>query len=469
MPEKSRGRANVGLCGAVFGVALLLCTTGVRSAPRNEWKAGVAAAVITPEGPMFLSGYGSRREATGKRHDIWVKALALQDARGRRGVLVTSDLVGISKQMYEALVSACRRRFGLTRADLMLTYTHNHCAPVTTNVLPDYYPLQPGEWERVDRYSRLLESKILDTIDAALRDLRPAQLSTSEDLTPFAVNRRNNVEAQVPAVRARGETLKGPSDHSVPVLAVRSTEGKLLAVSFGYACHPTTLGDLQWCGDYPGYAQIAIEAAHPGARALFWTGCGGDQNPLPRRTPELCEKYGRMLADAVERALRSNASPVTPRLRTAMEVIRLDHERRPTEEELRADTTSTNSVRARWAKRMLALPDRDASQPRHTEYGVQAWRLGDRQLLLALGGEAVVDYSLRFKQEYGPSTWVAGYAHDMVGYVPSRRVWREGGYEAEFIYEYGWLAYRWTEDTEDRIAAAVRRLAKRVGIPANRQ
>ena len=35
-------------------------------------------------------------------------------------------------------------------------------------------------------------------------------------------------------------------------------------------------------------------------------------------------------------------------------------------------------------------------------YPVHAWRLGDELLFIGLGGEAVVDYALRFKKEFGP-------------------------------------------------------------------
>jgi len=51
----------------------------------GDWKAGVASAKITPEQPLWLSGYGSRdRPSEGTRVDLWVKALALEDARGQR-------------------------------------------------------------------------------------------------------------------------------------------------------------------------------------------------------------------------------------------------------------------------------------------------------------------------------------------------------------------------------------------------
>jgi hypothetical protein len=452
---KARGAGLALLAGAM----LLFTPTfaGPKAPAAATWKAGVARAPITPEGPFWLAGYGSRRAAEGKRHDLWVKALALVDRRGRRAVLVTSDLVGLSSEMVDRVARECERRYGLEREQLLLTYSHNHCAPVTSDVLPDYYPLEPEEWRRVAEYSRWLEARVVDVVGEALGRLAPATLAAGEGEAAFAVNRRNNREAEVPDLLAKGTPLRGPVDHSVPVLAVRDAAGGLLAVVFGYACHPTTLSDLQWCGDYPGYAQLELEQRHPGAAALFWTGCGGDQNPLPRRSVELCAKYGEQLAAAVEATLRQPLRPLAPELAAAFTTVRLDFDRRPTREELESDTRSANSVRARWAARMMRLLAEGHSFPDQVAYGVQAWELGD-QRWIALGGEAVVDYALRFKREYGARTWVSGYAHAMVGYIPSRRVWDEGGYEAEFIYEYGWLAYRWTRDTEDRIAAAVARL-----------
>ena len=87
--------------------------------------------------------------------------------------------------------------------------------------------------------------------------------------------------------------------------------GKLRAVVFGYACHNTTLSFYQWCGDYAGFAQAYLQEKHPEALALFWIGCGADANPLPRNKLELCEKYGRELAEAVERVLNGRLTPIS--------------------------------------------------------------------------------------------------------------------------------------------------------------
>src|SRR5690606_11772138 len=121
-----------------------------------------------------------------------------------------------------------------------------------------------------------------------------------------------NREADVPNLLASGATLVGPVDHSVPVLTVSRLDGKLEAILFGYACHPTTLSFTTWCGDYPGFAQIELEENHPGATAMFVNTCGNDQNPIPRRSVELCQKYGHQLAQGVEQALKQPLKTVAP-------------------------------------------------------------------------------------------------------------------------------------------------------------
>ncbi len=64
--------------------------------------------------------------------------------------------------------------------------------------------------------------------------------------------------------------------------------------------------------------------------------------------------------------------------------------------------------------------------------------------LVALSGEVVVDYAIRLQKELGGegrTLWVAAYANDVVGYIPSVRVLKEGGYEAgESFYGSTWPA-----------------------------
>ena len=445
---------------------LAICLGGLGSSAQaavKGWKAGVAKAVITPKTKVWLAGYGSKRSPTAKLHDLWMKALALEDANGRRAVMITSDFQGVPKVMSDPVFEQLRKKFGLERHQVMFTFSHNHCGPRLGDDLVDYYPVEAAQVELVNEYTELMKVKTVAMVGEALAKLAPASLKIGEGHTTFAVNRRNNREADVPSLLAKGEPLVGPVDHSVPVMTVTRPDGSLEAVLFGYACHPTTLSFTKWCGDYPGFAQLELEKSHPGATAMFVNTCGGDQNPLPRRKVELCQKYGHMLAVAVEQAMKRPLKTVSPGLRSAFEYIQLPYLKAVTRKDLNVALKSTNRIRKRWAARLLKKLDAGEKFPKSYPYPIHAWRLGKEMLVIGMGAETVVDYALRFKREFGPGTWVCGYADDMISYIPSRRVWEEGGYEGgSNLYEYGRPAYRWAGDMEDRIAASVHKLVKQV-------
>lgn len=428
----------------------------------SRWKAGVARSVITPQKPIWLAGYAGRdHPAEGKLHDLWVKALALEDAQGHRAVLVTSDLCGMPQCMFERICQTMKHKHGMERSQIRLTYSHNHCAPVVRGELECYYPLDETQKAFIEEYSQWLEREILATMEGALSEMKPAKLFAGEGGCTFAVNRRNNSELEVPQILARGEKPKGPVDHSVPVLVVRGEDGNLVAIVFAYACHNTTLNFYQWCGDYAGFAQMELEATYPQAVAMFVAGCGGDQNPIPRRSVELCQKYGRMLADAVREVLKRPMRPLASDFKGAFAFVNLDYERVATRADLGQASQSEIPHRRRWAEMMLKMLNEGVKFPTSYPYAIQVWKIGD-QIWIALGGEALVDYALRFKREFGERVWVSSYAHDLTGYIPSRRNMEEGGYEVNCLWEYGHPAERWAYDVEERIAEAVARLVQEV-------
>ena len=468
MPQSHTRRdflqAAIGMLGVAGLVPDQASAVGANTHVRSEtWKAGVSRAVITPETSVWLAGYGTKRAPDGKLHDLWMKALALEDQKGKRAVLITSDFQGVPKMMSDRVFRQLNEKFQLERSQIMFTFSHNHSGPRLGDDLVDYYPVDAEQEKLVEEYTDLMVLRTVELVGDALSKLAPARLQFGDGKATFAVNRRNNREADVPDLVAKGVPLVGPVDHTVPVMTVTRPDGKLEAVLFGYACHPTTLSFMTWCGDYPGFAQVELEANHPGTTAMFVNTCGGDQNPLPRRTVELCEKYGHMLAVAVEEVLVKPLKPVSAGLKTAFELIDLPYLNLVSREELTTLLIDGNALKARWAKRLLAKLDAGETFPGVYPYPIHAWQLGSEMLMIGMGAETVVDYALRFKAEFGDGTWVLGYADDMISYIPSRRVWEEGGYEGgSNLYEYGRPAFRWAGDIEERISASVQNLVKQV-------
>ena len=456
----------------VLGV-VLWSTTGVPKAcaapsAAQTWKAGVGRTVITPEQPLWMAGYASRNHpAVGTLHALWVKALALEDADGHRAVLVTTDLLGLPKGISDHVRARLEEAYHLQRDQVMLTSSHTHSGPVLQNALSDIYPLGEERKAKIDHYSRVLERRIVATVGEALGNLAPAQLFAGMGIARFAVNRRNNDAAEVTSVTDRA--LEGPTLNSVPVLKVERPGGQLLAVAFGYACHNTVLSGYKWSGDYAGFAQLALEKRHPGATALFFAGAGADQNPLPRRSVALAWQYGQELAVAVERVLKEPMRTLAPQLTTSYSEIDLALTEPPTREELRAIAEERSGFHRRWALRLLRKLDRDAPLRREYPYPIQAWQLGE-QTLVALGGEVVVDYAFRLKRLFGEDLFVIAYANDVMAYIPSARVLREGGYEAVTSQRVYGLPSTWAASIEGRIIQEVRRLiTEELGIPLPQQ
>lgn len=443
-------------------LALFISSVFIVSSAAAAWQVGVAKVDITPTEPVPLAGYGGKtRLPVRVLHPIWIKALALRDDSGATSVLVTADLVGLSTKMAEVISKRALDKHRITRERLILNYSHNHSCPVTADVLWLYYELSDEEKAARDRYTARLYDQYEEVIGKAIANLAPADLTFEQGLAGFAVNRRRS--------RPGGRGLGGQVDHDVPVLAA-TAGGQLKAVVFGYSCHTTAMSGLTISGDYAGYAQLDLEKSYPGAVAMFVQNCGGDANPLPRvmqsndtAAVSLTESYGRILAEAVRQVVVGKMIPLTGPLRAAMGEMELFFQEGPALEELQQRLPKLTGMPKRETEHWIREYETKGKPADRVPYPIQVWRFGPELTFVALTGETVVDYSLRFKAAYGwDATWVAGYNNDLLSYVPSLRVLKEGGYEGTTgVYEYGHRApYR--EDVEERIATKVDELMKQV-------
>ena len=426
-------------------------------------RAGVARVDITPRGPIWMSGYASRNHPSeGVRQNLWARALVIEAAPGGRVAIVTTDLVGLPAEVTTEVAARARRQFGIERARLLLNSSHTHTGPVVWPALAAMFDGPPAEEAKLRDYAARLVDDLVSVIGKAIADLSPAEVAYGFGEVGFAINRREPTATGVKI----GVNPSGPGDHEVPILRVSGPGGRVRAILFAYACHNTTLGGdfYQLSGDYAGFAEARLESDYPGATALFMELCGGDQNPNPRNTLVLAEQHGEALAGEVRRVLAGSLSAVRGPLRVAYVVTSLPfapRQRAEYEADLK-DPKASGSLVRRARKTIDAI---DSGHPvRDVSYPVQAIRFGRDLTLLALGGEVVVDYDLRAKREYpGEPLMVAGYSNAVMGYIPSERILREGGYEAVDNLIYYGQPGPFAPGVEARVFDAIHQAMKKVG------
>ena len=437
-----------------FSLMILILTCSIFTV-NAAYQAGIAKTVITPQEPLWMAGYAARNHpAEGTEHDLFAKALTLKDEQSEVLTIVTLDLLGVTAEMTRAISQRIETEIGLPASNLMLTSSHTHSGPVIRKNLDDMYDLPDEQTTLIAAYTNDLIEKIIQVILDSHQNLQPVSLSYGTGEAAFAINRR---EYTLQGVRI-GLNPIGPVDHDVPVLSIKNEAKKVIGVLFGYACHNTTLDYYQYCGDYAGYAQLEIERLYPEATAMFWSGCGGDINPNPRREVDHAKSHGRELAVAVAKVLNSPLKQLNGPFKASASTVDLTLTPAPTKQQLEEQRSDSNKYIQRRAQSLLQTLTKKGSIPETYPYPIQVWKLVELTWI-SLAGEVVIDYALLFKHEYGPeTTWVIAYANDVFAYIPSLRILREGGYESDTSMIYYGLHGPWAETVEQSVVDEVDRL-----------
>lgn len=421
------------------------------------YRLGTAVRDITPPIGYRLQGHEARTGLADRVHDpLSLKVISIGDGRRRVGV-VTTDLLGLSPELAAAIKQDAHREVGLTPEQVLLTAAHVHTGPfvcVTTSAEERLLP--PG-------YLDDLRRKTVEALREAIEREAPVTLHWGRGEVDIGViNRR----LQTPYGVEMRPNPDGPVDLEVLTLSARSPDGRLRAVLFNYACHPTTIATdiAQVSADFPGAAQRVLEARHPGAVALFVNGCCGDVRPnlvaagqFRGGTFEEADHMGWLLAEAVsaslDRAVPVAEGAVAGRLETvalplAAEWLpdtpeRLDKAAahyllRPKRDEAVSGawhTPSDEPAVAEWKAEMAARLKRGELPPASVPMDVQVLAVGEVRLV-GLAGEVMVEIGRRIKTSLGPRSLVGSCANGVRGYVATAEALAAGGYEAKsFLYE----------------------------------
>lgn len=461
---------QLGLLG-IFGV--LLPSLG---RAQEAWQVGVAKTEITPQGAVRLSGYGSRTKPTDVcRTGLFARCVAVASGGTGSGtnsespdihLLVSVDTIGLPAELSKEICDAIEDQHQIGRSKVVLSSTHTHCAPDLVSELSNIFSesLSDAEREAGLRYRAQLKNGVLDCVGKAIRSMAPATLSYARGEVDFAVNRRvlNNNRWSGFGVQSDGVV-----DHSVPLIAIRGSDGKVRGMIFNYACHCTSINpDVNEVNyDWAGYACAELEEQYSDAVAVCTIGCGADQNPNPRGETEMAMAHGEKLAKEINRLLDSEMRALQGEIEAKFDYAALSFDL-PTIEEVRADLTNNTPQVRRRAEYLNEVYKRDGRLPATYPVPIQAWKLGDDLTMVFLGGEVVVDYGLRLRRELDDDElWVTAYANGVMGYLCSERMRIEGGYEYDYSAVYYNLPGPWAGGTEDFFVDRVKTLVLSKGRP----
>ena len=207
------------LIAFVFSILFLPALALLGADEPDQFKAGAASVAITPDEPMWMAGYAARlKPSDGKTHDLYAKALAIEDADGTRLVIITTDLISIPRPIRDWLEKAAGEKFDLPPEGLLLNCSHTHCGPELRTSESSFVGLDPDRAKQAKAYVDGLQQQLLDLVGAAIGDLGPSTLSYQHARAAFAMNRRT----PNPKGFSNFPNPDGPVDHDVPVFASRN-------------------------------------------------------------------------------------------------------------------------------------------------------------------------------------------------------------------------------------------------------
>lgn len=408
--------------------------------------AGVAVCDVTPNGPIWMSGFAARTGPSAGTHDgLTVRALVVEHT-----AIVTVDVVGLHEDFCARVRDASRP----TVDHVVLHATHTHSGPSSV----------PG------RLGGVVDAAWLEQLEAACTDAITRAAARRE---PVTITAGYGADPDVARNRRRPD---GPVDRSLPLVRFEREDGSALALLVSYACHPVVLSSENrlLSADYPGVVRERLEAA-TGATALFATSCAGDLNtghPVDNRsddaehsprTFEQCELIGGVIADAALQAvLQGKDTEVTARSGTVslpLEVsprAQLSHDAARWAESARTclpEARPLYEIWERWARSMA----QDAPGARLRDWmarvSVLTW---GPAVIVTLPGEPFCSASQAIRDQVTALTGaravlVLGYCDGSPGYLPTRQEYSWGGYEVEEAHRYYGMPGPFTAGSLERL------------------
>jgi putative membrane-bound dehydrogenase-like protein len=410
---------------------------------RAEFRAGAFAVDIGPqEFPVRVNAMFTERSADKVADPLAAKALALDDGT-TRVILCVVDTCMIPRDLIDRAKSEASKVTGVPIEKMLVSSTHSHSAPSAMGCLGSRS--DPG-------YVRYLPGRITAALVGAIERLAPARIGWAQADDPeHTFNRRwirrpdrmlndpfgvQNVRANMHPGHESADVTgpSGPVDPQLSVVAVKSPDGKPLAVFANYSMH--YYGSPLLSSDY--YGEFGREIAtmlggDAGFVGIMSQGTSGDLMWMDYSAPrhEVGYKaYAHAMAERVRELIQGIKWKAEAPLKMAERTLQLAY-RVPDEKRLawaRDLAAKFGDGLPETQPEIYALEAIQLHERQRTELKLQALRIGDLGVT-AIPNEVFAITGLKLKRQSPlPQTMNVELANGAEGYIPPPEQHVLGGY-----------------------------------------
>ncbi len=415
---------------------------------------GAAREIITPKIGTNLYGYAPDVISTEVHDDLTLSAIAFGDGE-RTLIIVSVDLAELNTDLVTEMRAACADACGTALSDVIITTTHNHCAPNLSGL---------SGWGDIDRdYCAVFLPALLRAVRAAVARMADAEIGVATGKSAVGINRRETAQ--------NGETVLGQDpqglyDDRMTVIRIREREtGVGIVDLIHYGCHGTACGcSTIITRDWPGGMIDGMEA-HTGTLTVFVNGAIGDVGPRLSNggtTGDITyvESLGAIAAADAVRIADTVTEYRTSTLKKFIGTVHLPHIAPPSLDDVRREKEALGAPEKLVNCEGLHyqhLCDLEAwhmdegreDVPRAFKFDMPIFAIGDI-LMLPYPYEIFSDTSIRLRG-------LSGYTHTLClscadgynGYLPSQDQLCRGGYEVA-VFRYASL-FPLAPDTDDHL------------------
>jgi neutral ceramidase len=396
---------------AFFIGAFLWGQTAKSLEKQGTLRAGFAKIDITPDNPVMLYGYESRKTPSEGVHDQLAARAVVFENNGRKFVLVSSDIGSYEEEAFSTIHKSILEAFNLKESELFLSAIHSHSAPILS------LNKEAGDQNNI-RYTEALNQKLLSVIGEAFKNLKPVHTGAGKGASPVGSNRR---EMEPDGSITLGRNPNGPADKEVLVMKVATAEGTPIGAIFDYATHATSLGpgNMLVSGDVLGLSEQFVEKIlGENVVAPMFAGASGDIDPWYRILSDFNSEpgwisepvlLGTLLGEEVVHVFR-NISEIYPggEIHTSFAVLECPRRK-----------MAESSDRSNEADLKTTVP-----------VNITVACIGDDVVFVGFNVEMLTEIGMAIKAASPfKNTFIITHCNGYSGYLAPAELYKEGGYE----------------------------------------